>query len=329
MERQRGKEVFLGLDLGGTKLLVGEVDSSGNVLRSRRYPSAIAAGAGQTEVMASVLACTDEYLKEYLLEPGLDFKAVGMGMVGRVDSANGLWLEIQKPRMETVDVVKILSGHYKIPCGIDNDVRSGAAAEQVFGKAKDCKNFIYMNIGTGIGAAFVIDGKMLTGAHFCGGEVGHHVTDSKSGMQCACGRMGCVEALASGMGLHDRAKALRGLYPYTALVFLESGRIDGRSVFELADRGDALCEVLAQDAAKAVAETISNLLWMVDPEKIIMGGGLITDGRLMERVKKQISPMAARFLKEGIEVTGLNSDYVGLIGAAAVGMRAAAFGEGE
>lgn len=316
------KGVYLGLDLGGTKLLIGEVDEQGKVLRSKRYPSAIAAGATQTEVMESIKEDVDDYLEEYQLVPGRDFDAIGMGMVGRVDPGNGLWLEIQKPRMETVETARILSERYKVPCGIDNDVRSGAAAEQKFGKARGCKDFIYMNVGTGIGAAFVIDGKMLTGAHFCGGEVGHHVTDSGSDVQCPCGRMGCVEALASGMGLHERAVALRDKYPYTSLVFPETGRIDGRSVFVLADKGDALCMKLAQDAAKAVAETLSNFLWMVDPEKIILGGGLITDGRLVTRVQKLMSPMSVRFLKDGIEMTALDSDYVGLIGAAAVGMRA-------
>lgn len=316
------KGVCLGLDLGGTKLLIGEVDGQGNVLRSKRYPSAIAAGATQTEVMESIKEDMDDYLKENQLVPGQDFDAIGMGMVGRVDPVNGLWLEIQKPRMETVETARILSERYKVPCGIDNDVRSGAEAEKRFGKAKGCNDFIYMNVGTGIGAAFMIGGKMLTGAHFCGGEVGHHVADSGSDVQCPCGRMGCVEALASGMGLHSRAEALKGQYPYTALEFPESGRIDGRSVFVLADEGDALCMRLAQDAAKAVAETLSNLLWIADPEKIILGGGLITDGRLVSRVQKMMSPMAVRFLKDGIEMTSLDSDFVGLIGAGVVGMRA-------
>lgn len=315
------RRVCLGLDLGGTKLLIGEVDETGKVLRSRRYPSAIAKGASQTEVMEDVQRAVDEYLSEYALTPGIDFEAIGMGMVGRVDPDNGLWLEIQKPRMETVRAEEILSRRYHVPCRIENDVRSGAEAERRFGKAKNCKNYIYMNIGTGIGAAFVIDGRMLTGAHFCGGEVGHNVVDRNSGVQCACGRMGCVEALASGMGLHSRAAALREQYPYTALVFPEEGRIDGRTIFALAEEGDALCIRLADDAVNAVAGALENFLWLADPDKVILGGGLVTDGRLLRRVRSVMTPMSTRFLKDGIEMTGLDSDFVGLTGAAAVGMR--------
>lgn len=316
------KKVCLGLDLGGTKLLVGEVDETGRVLRSRRYPSAIAEGARQTEVMEDVQRAVDEYLKEYSLTPGVDFEAVGMGMVGRVDPDNGLWLEIQKPRMETVKAAELLSSRYQVPCRIDNDVRSGAEAERRFGKAKNCKNYIYMNIGTGIGAAFVINGQMLTGAHFCGGEVGHNVVDMNSDVQCPCGRMGCVEALASGMGPHSRAVMLREQYPYTALVFPKEGRIDARDIFALAEQGDALCIKLADDAVKAVAGVLENFLWLADPEKVILGGGLVTDGRLLQRVRRIMTPMSARFLEDGIEMTGLDSDFVGLAGAAAVGMRA-------
>lgn len=321
MEEKRKTGVCLGLDLGGTKLLIGEVDMRGKVLRSRRYPSAIAEGAGQTQVLENVMEQVDAYLQEYSLVPGKDFDGIGMGMVGRVDPAKGMWLEIQKPRMETVEAAGILARRYGVPCGIDNDVRSAAAAEQRFGRAKGCRNFIYMNIGTGIGAAFVIDGRMLTGAHFCAGEVGHHVTDSQSEVECPCGRMGCVEALASGMGLHERAVSMRGQYPDTALSFPARGRIDGRDIFILAEQGDPLCVRLAGEAAKAVAETLDNLLWLADPERIILGGGLITDGRLLGRVRGLMSPMATRFLADGVERTTLDSDYAGLIGAAAVAMR--------
>lgn len=315
------KKTYLGIDLGGTKLLIGEVDEEGKVLRSKRYPSLIASGASQTEVMKDVVKCIEDYLKKYMLVPGEDFEAIGMGMVGRVDPEEGLWLEIQKPRMETVRSAEILSERFHVSSGIDNDVRSGAEAERRFGKAKGCDDYIYMNIGTGIGAAFVNHGQMLTGAHYCGGEVGHNVVNINSDVQCPCGRMGCAEALASGMGLHNRAVSLRQEYPYTALVFPEEGRIDGRKVFELAEKGDALCIRLADDAVKAVAGLLENFLWLADPEKIIMGGGLITDGRILERVQKLMSPMSTRFLKDGIEMTGLDSDFVGLVGAAAVGIR--------
>ena len=322
MKREK-EDVYLGIDLGGTKLLIGEVDGRGNVLRSERYPSAVASGADQREVMAQIIDSIDAYLEKYQLCPQQDLAAAGVGLVGRIDPRRGLWLELQNPRMETIVVKAMLSERYKVPCGTDNDVRSAAEAERRFGRAKGCRNYIYMNIGTGIGAAFVIDGHMLTGEHFCGGEVGHHVTDSRSEVQCPCGRMGCVEALASGLGLHNRAMSLRSQYPYTALQFPDTGRIDGRNVFALAEKGDALCMKLTEEAVRAVSQTLENLLWLADPEKVILGGGLVTDGRLIEMVRKQMSPMSVRFLADGIEITGLNSDYAGLIGAAAVGMRAA------
>lgn len=316
------KNVALGLDLGGTKLLVGEVDTEGKILRSKRYPSAIAAGAHQKEVLASVIEAVDDYIATYGLKSGEDFQAIGMGLVGRIDPFQGLWLEIEPTRCETVPVAKILSERYGVPAAIDNDVRCGVSAEMAFGQGKGSRNFIYMNVGTGIGAGFVINGQKLTGDHFNGGEVGHHVTDYNSDVQCPCGRMGCVEALASGMGLDARARALREKYPETKLNYPTEGRVNAGDIFRLADEGDPMCVMLAEDAVKALAETITNLLWVSDPDVFILGGGMVTDGWLLKRIKEKLNPSSIRFLNKGLVITQLDSDNVGLIGAGATGLLA-------
>ena len=312
--------VALGLDLGGTKLLVGEVSASGEVLRKKRYDSAIASGAHQEEVMQSVLESVDDYIKTYDLEPGRDFLAIGMGMVGRIDPFNGLWLEIEPTRCKTVPAAKILSDRYGVPAFIDNDVRCGVSAEMAFGLGRGIKNFIYMNVGTGIGAGFVINGQKMTGAHFNGGEVGHHVANYDLEAPCPCGRNGCVEAVASGMGIDARARLLAPKYPDTRLTFPETGRINAGDVFKLAQEGDALCSKLTDDAVKALAETITNLIWVSDPEIFILGGGMVTDGYLLGRVREVLNPGSIRFLNKGIQITQLNSDLVGLIGAGATGL---------
>jgi glucokinase len=316
--------VALGLDLGGTKLLVGEVDASGKVLRSKRYHSAIASGAHQEAVMAAVLESIDDYLATYHLKPGTDFQAIGMGLVGRIDPFSGLWLEIEPGRCTTIPVAKILTERYGVPSAIDNDVRCGLSAECAFGLGKGSRNFIYMNVGTGIGAGFYINGQKLTGAHFNGGEVGHHVTNYNSDMACPCGRMGCVEAVASGIGLHWRASQLRDDYPDTKLAKpAEGDRYNAADIFRLAKDGDPLCFLLMEDATKALAETITNLIWVTDPDVFILGGGMITDKWLLDRIKEKLNPGSVRFLEKGLVITQLDCDFVGLIGAGATGLMTA------
>ncbi len=312
--------VALGLDLGGTKLLIGEVDAEGKVLRTKRYPSKIYAGATQQEVLDSVIESVDDYLATYGLKAGEDFQTIGMGLVGRINPFDGLWLEIEPTRCVTVPVAQILSERYGVPAAIDNDVRCGVSAEMAFGQGKGCRNFIYMNVGTGIGAGFVVNGMKLTGEHFNGGEVGHLVPNYTSDVQCPCGRYGCVEALASGMGLDARARNLRAQYPDTKLPFPEEERVNAGDIFRLADEGDALCTLLANDAVKALAETITNLLWVSDPDIFILGGGMVTNGWLLNRIKKELNPGSIRFLKKGLVITQLDSDLVGLIGAGATGL---------
>jgi predicted NBD/HSP70 family sugar kinase len=313
------KPVALGLDLGGTKLLIGEVTAEGEILRSKRYPSQLYAGAQQDEIMDSVIESVDDFIKTYNLTPGKDFDAIGMGLVGRIDPFKGLWLEIEPTRVKTIPVVEILSKRYGVPAAIDNDVRCGVSAEMAFGLGKGSRNFIYMNVGTGIGAGFVVNGQKLTGDHFNGGEVGHTVPNYTSDVACPCGRLGCVEAIASGMGIEARANKLRSQYPDTKLTF-KDGKVDSREVFKLADDGDALCKLLADDAVKALAETITNLIWVSDPDVFILGGGLVTDGWLLARIKQQINPGSIRFLNKGLVITQLDSDKVGLIGAGATGL---------
>lgn len=314
--------VALGLDLGGTKLLIGEVTAEGEILRSRRYPSSVYAGASQDEIMLSMIESVDDYIKTYNITPGKDFQTIGVGLIGRIDPIKGLWLEIEPTRVKTIAAVEILSKRYGVPAAIDNDVRCGVSAEIAFGQGKGSKNFIYMNVGTGIGAGFVVNGKKLTGDHFNGGEVGHTVPNYTSDVECSCGRLGCVEAVASGMGIEARAMKLRDKYPDTKLEMTKEGHVDARKVFKLADEGDALCKLLADDAVKALAETITNLIWVSDPDVFILGGGLVTDGWLLKRIKEKLNPGSIRFLNKGLVITKLDSDNVGLIGAGATGLLA-------
>lgn len=309
----------LAVDLGGTKLLIGIVDADGQILSSKKYPSILGQGAQQREITQEILRCLDDFCAGGIPDT---VTCVGVGLVGRVDPFTGLWLEIEPGRCETIRFAEIITEHTGLPCYIDNDVRCALRAERTLGFGSESKDFLYINIGTGIASGTVVDGKVVRGASFNAGEVGHLSVDLSGGVPCPCGRTGCAEAIAAGSGLDRRARAMRIQYPDTRLTFPEDTRCEAEEIFRLAREGDALCMRLAADASAAIASLIMNLCWVTDPDAVVLGGGIVADPWMFSLIQQQLLRNSMRFVTRGVHLTGLNPNHVGLIGAALCGLQA-------
>ncbi|MDO4272234.1 MAG: ROK family protein [Eubacteriales bacterium] len=311
-------EIVLGIDLGGTKLLVGEIDSSGRVLRSQRFRTPLLEAKTPVDAMDKVLQCVSGYIRKYSLRPEADFSGIGMGMAGRVDPHKGQWLAVSEENTTPVYAAHILAEYYGVSAAVDNDVRCGLAAEMAFGSGKGSRNVIYLNIGTGIAAGILIDGKVLNGAHFFGGEIGHIIIDPDSDAYCTCGQRGCAEAIASGIGLHTRAEKLAADYPHTKLKKSSDNlRYQAADIFALSGEDD-LCRRLTDEAVRALAVTIGDLACFSDPERIILGGGMMNNSMLFERILEALPKNSTRFLQGKIMRSTLDCNYIGLIGAGAL-----------
>ncbi len=131
--------------------------------------------------------------------------------------------------------------------------------------------------------------------------------------------MGCVEAIASGMGMDRRARALRPEHPDSRLSIPENARCSLKELFALADQGDPMCSRIAADAVTAVANLIMNLVRTTDPDTVVLGGGVVSDGWLLDRVKAQLNATTMRFVRNGVLLTRIDPNTVCLIGAAMVG----------
>lgn len=309
------KEIFLGLDLGGTKLLIGEVDAGGTVLRHKKYPS------GYLDQKAA-LDFIQNALDDYFSAPsGFSPKALGLALIGRIDNRQGIWFQIDSQRAGEIPVCEILSKKYGIPCYADNDVRGAARAELRFGQGRRMEDFIYLNIGTGIAAGIVTGGQLVRGGHCNSGEVGHTLVGVDAGVDipCVCGRVNCVEAIASGGGLDRCARALKDRYPGTALTIPDAGSVDAAELFQKA-AADPLCAFLTDTAARAIAGLIMNLVRVSDPELVVLGGGLVSDGMLFPRICAYLNKYTMRFVTQGVALTALNPGFAGLLGAAATAM---------
>lgn len=307
-------KTHLGIDYGGTKLLIGEVEDGGRLLGYRRYATGL---TSQEEIKEHLFQCLDDYLLHE--KPKGDLSSAGIGIVGTSDTRRGIWLSINHEEGTPMPLAALTEERLGVPASVDNDVRSAAAAELLWGWGKHCSNFIYVNAGTGLAAGIVADGVLLRGTANKAGEVGHQVVDRNSQVPCVCGRKGCAELFASGIGLHTRAEELRGLFPTELPVTAKGERTNAAHIFRLAEKGDKLCEKLAKDAADTLACLIMNLVRTTDPERVIIGGGLASDPWFLRQVELQLDNSTMGHVKGGLTISGFDQNFAGLIGAAARG----------
>lgn len=305
---------YVGIDLGGTKLLIGEVSREGKILREKRYPSNL----GSQEIAAElIISSLDDFLADN--EGDTHAIAIGVGMPGRVDAKQGVWLQIDPERTSPLPLSKMLEERFGLPCFIDNDVKSATLAEQRWGYGRMSKDFVYINVGTGIGAGIVVDGKMVYGYHWDAGEVGYTSSGTSTGLP-GMGQDCCVEAVASGGGMDNLARKLKKEYN-TLLTFPTGRRIDIKEVFKLEQEGDKLCHVLVEQATQALKTLIGNIARTIDPEYIVLGGGVVADGYLLKKMRPSFQGNSFRFVKDNIVLTRLNGHETGLLGAAAIAMK--------
>lgn len=305
---------YLALDFGGTKLLVGELTDKGQVLNLKKYNTGY---VDQLQALEIITCAVDDYMATVGWVTGKKPAAMGIGLIGRVDNVNGVWCQIDSKRNQSINLAAMLSEKYGMPCFIDNDVKSASKGEKWIGKGAGVDNFIYLNVGTGIAAAFVVNGQVVRGGHNNSGEVGHTSVGVNTGIKCDCGRTDCVELITAGIGFDRQARMYKDRFS-SALNIPEEKPVDVSEVYSLSKNGDELCLYLVEQASTALANLIMNLVRVSDPELVVLGGGIVSDNYFVQQVQDKLNPKTVRFVKLGIVLTGLDPCFAGLIGAGAV-----------
>ncbi|WP_187986754.1 ROK family protein [Listeria marthii] len=310
------QESVIGIDLGGTKILIGEVTRDGEVLNSKSYPSDTENQAKAVEVLLDAL---DDYTQNigFVAEKQI---GIGVGLVGRVDFKSGIWLEIEPGKTNPTPLAEILEAKMGLPVSLGNDVVCATMAEKQFGWGRETNDFIYLNVGTGLAAGFVVDGRITQGGHFNAGEIGHAVIDIHSDVACGCGRRGCVERLASGLGIKEEALRHINDYP-TSVLAKNPAELTGKMVLHAAGQKDELAEKIVNNATLQLANLIMNLVRTTDPECVILGGGVTRNEHFFQKIMDNLQSNTIRFVTKGVVRSKLEKDKVGLIGAAVIGMK--------
>jgi glucokinase len=215
-----------------------------------------------------------------------------------------------------------LRDRYGLPVRIDNDVHAATLAELHMGAGREFADFIYLNVGTGIACGIVCNGQLVRGAVNYAGELGHMVVETDGDLCDQCGRRGCLEPIASGGGMLDHVRAGLADHPDSLLHdSARSGDLTVGSIFQAADAGDPLASAVTERAKRALGTALVNLLDLLNPEIVVLGGGVFRDGwgvtRLRAHVAAKALPAASQSLK-GIVLSQLRVDRVGLMGAASL-----------
>jgi glucokinase len=263
--------LYIGIDLGGTRIKIGVV--SGGVILARKIAPADAAAG-----LEASLPVLEKEIGGLLATVGAEAGAlagVGLAFPGIVDPATRRILSTVRKYDDAtgVDIPGWVEKRWGVPFFIDNDARMAAVGEWKYGAAKDTDNMVMMTIGTGIGSAAVMEGKVLRGSHFQAGVLGGHFSIRYDGRPCDCGNIGCLEAYGSTWCL---PATVRSADDYSTSVLAAEPVIDYYALFEAAGKDDPLAIRIRQECLDIWSTGVINLIHAYDPEVVVVGGGVMS-----------------------------------------------------
>ncbi|MCA8989599.1 MAG: ROK family protein, partial [Planctomycetaceae bacterium] len=310
------------VDLGGTSIKLAISDQDGQLLLTRTIPTE--SHRGPEEVIKRTGQCIRDMLIE-CDETGSVLAGLGMGVPGLVDISKGItkFLPNLPTQWREIPVAEMLQTQLRVPVRLMNDVRTATLGELMYGLGKNDPHITmaFFSIGTGIGGGLVLDGKLRLGPLGAAGEFGHQ-TVLPDGPRCGCGNRGCLEAIASGTAIAAAGVRLMqsGLAP--ALHSLVEGRVERVSTKQMvavADQDPYIREAL-QDAAHLIGIAAANIVTILHPDLIVLGGGVAGIGTLLtETVRQVIANRVGMFPTDNVRVEqSLLGEQAGLRGAIAL-----------
>lgn len=311
----------LGIDLGGTNIVAGVVDENFNIVATAKRKTNCPRPA---EEIVNDMA---EISLEAISKAGIkveDIESAGVGSPGSINPTDGVVVYSNNLGFYGLELSKLLKEKTGIDFYLDNDANAAAYGELIAGAGKGVNNFVMITLGTGVGGGAIIDGKMLTGSNYAGGELGHTVIDI-NGQMCSCGRQGCFEAYASATALIRQTKQAMVKYPNSIMWEIVKGNIDavnGLTAFDAMRKGDEAGKAVVDKYIYYLSVGISNMINIFQPEILCIGGGVSKEGdNIIVPLQKMVDgENYARLMekKAVIKAAELGND-AGIIGAAYLG----------
>jgi len=313
-------EWLIGVDIGGTNLVVGAVTTDGTRVHGLvTEPTGVP--EGPDAVIERILGMAQGVIAATRAEdPAARILGVGIGSPGPLDRKAGVVIFTPNLRWKNMPVRDRIGSALGLPASLDNDANCAMLGEHWIGAARGARHAVCFTIGTGIGGGIVVDGQLVHGASDAAAEIGH-ITIEVNGRRCGCGNDGCLEAYASGPAIARRAieaieaGAESGI---PGLVGNDLALITAQTVFEAAARSDPLADELVRDTARYLGVGIANLLNILNPEVVVVCGGVTRAwDHLYAPLRREVNHRAFRPAVEACRIVpGALSGRAGVVGAA-------------
>lgn len=314
------QKYVIGVDLGGTKILTALANLEGTILHR------VLVDTGANDPTEAVVGRIIETVEQVLRDGGAskeEVKRIGIGSPGTLNIEKGIVLQSPNLRWWNVPVVEMMESVLKIPVLLENDANAAALAEHAFGAGKGARNMVYMTISTGIGGGIIINNTLLHGACDSAGEIGHHTIDP-DGPRCGCGNYGCLEAMASGtaLGRYGREAVEQGAETMMQTMVQSIEEVNGAIVTKAAEAGDPVAQEIVKKVGSYIGIGIANLINILNPGRVVLGGGVMKSGHLFyDTIMQTVEARAMEAPRKCCEIVfaELGSD-VGVQGAIAVAL---------
>lgn len=278
----------IGVDLGGTNIAVGVVNEDLKIIGRGKVKTKCPRPA--EEIFDDIAVAVDMAIKDAGISMD-EVVSVGVGTPGSVNKENGYIEFANNLGFNNVPAKEMLEARIGTTVYLDNDANCAALGEAVAGAGKGVGNFVAVTLGTGVGSGIIVNGKIVSGVNYAGGEMGHTVI-MVNGKQCNCGRKGCWEQYASATALISQTKEAMLNNKESKMWQLVNGNIDcasGRTAFDAMRLGDEAAKTVVDNYIYYVAVGVINIINTFQPEFVCVGGGISHEGEtLLAPLRKHV-----------------------------------------
>ena len=278
--------LYIGVDLGGTGIKAGVVNERGEILSKGSTPTM--KERPYQAIIRDIAALCEDVAKQANVAMA-DIAAIGVGVPGICDPKTGIIPFCTNLGWHEVPFVAEMGKYLPNRVVVDNDATVAGYAESIAGVSKGTKSSVFITLGTGVGGGIVINGKPYSGVHGIGSEIGHMII-KMDGEPCTCGNKGCFERYASATAIIREAKRAVEKHPESAILARCGGdaeKINAKIVIDCAKAGDETAKQVFDEYVKGLAHGIVSLFNVLDPEVIVLGGGVMHQMHLFPRTRRR------------------------------------------
>ncbi|MBG9800449.1 glucokinase [Brevibacillus laterosporus] len=307
--------MIVGVDIGGTTIKIALLDPNGKIITKTQIPTPVP--EGEDAIIQQMTSTIDQLMAEQGFTKEEAY-GIGIGVPGPVDTDTGFVYEAVNLGLKDTALKAKTEALTGLPTYVENDANAAALGEMWCGAGQGTDNLVAITLGTGIGGGIIIDGKIVHGVKGVGGEIGH-VTVNPDGPLCNCGKKGCMERYGSAtaiiLGIEKAAK--EGRSTYLAKQLAEKGSLTAKDAFDAAAEGDIVAQEIIDQAAFYTGFGLSHIANLLNPAKIVIGGGVSAAGDVLFRlIRKSFDSYTWKITADSCEIlpATLGND-AGVIGA--------------